>query len=128
MYTDYNRQKYKTHLQQLLPQGYNLNNTHLIFEKNDGNIYYRISNYIEEYYPFDAVYTGLGLAIRYNEVEQIMHQVANEVNFNIKRNVSAPTLKFDFSKNILGDTAFFQMRSIKVHDDASFNMVRPYLD
>jgi hypothetical protein len=128
METTYTHEDYLAHLQQLKPEGYSINNTHYFFEKNVGNIRYEIFNFIEEYYPHDVVFTGLGLDIRFNDVEQIMHLVANNVNFNIKTLPDAPTLTFDFSRNILGEAAFLQMCGINVSDDASFNMVRPYLD
>ena len=128
METVYTKAKYLEHLNLIKPSGFIINSDE-IYEKsiNNGKIYMYIA--ADEHFPHSAIFGQVVISIRFTNVEDVFSQVCASTN-NLVYEADDDDFTFGrgFAHSVIGQANFDSLYDNEVHDDQSFNVVRPLLE
>ena len=128
METVYTKAKFITHLNEIKPAGYILNSD-LFFEKAIPNGVIYICCRGHEHFPHSFIFSSVLSRVRFTNVEDIFSQACLATNSTVYSTSSdTATFGLGFASNVIGQANFDSLYDNEVHDDQTFNVVRPLLE
>ncbi|WP_136468744.1 hypothetical protein [Flagellimonas onchidii] len=120
----YNKKDLFNHLEQIKPIGFKQLETGL-FQMIEQERILEINISVGEYYPHSAIISGVSIAIKFNEVENLLSE--------LKRTTDFPTQLEQIRQNTIGRSLkgvngvdYSLLKITDVKDNASFNVIKPH--
>ena len=131
METVYNKEELQVHLELIKPAGYALESfeNEFYFTRQEAQRKITVTPFYDEYFPHDAVFTGVSVSVLFYELEQILNNVyVNNPTTDFKHTLNKTNSFRKGFTSILSASDYEKLKSTKVSDDSSFYIVKPLLE